>query len=88
MATAKPVIASSHGGPTELVLDGETGALVPPGDARALARAMEQFIDDPGRARRLGEEGRRRAVARYDVAQYVERVQRVYDDILSEPVTS
>ncbi len=82
MATGKPVIATRHGGPTELVLDGVTGWLVPPRDPHALARAMERVIDDPARARVMGEEGRRRAVELYDAGNYVNRIQGIYDEIL------
>jgi starch synthase len=64
------------------VLDGVTGWLVTPGDSHALAGAMERAIDDPASARRMGEEGRRRAVERYDVVRYVRRIERVYDDVL------
>jgi glycosyltransferase involved in cell wall biosynthesis len=82
MATGKPVIATRHGGPVEIVLDGVTGWLVPPRDAHALARAMQRLIDDPSAAREMGAQGRRRAVDLYDVRAYVAAIQRVYDEIL------
>ena len=50
------MVAAAHGGLTEIVRDGETGLLVPPGDAAALAAALcGALADDPGCARRLGE---------------------------------
>ncbi len=58
MAQGKPVVATAVGGTPELVLDGETGLLVPPGDVDALADALADVLDDPERARRLGEAGR------------------------------
>lgn len=63
MALGKPVVASAVGGVPELVEDGRSGLLVPPGDPDALATAIRQVIDDPALARRLGDEGRRRAAA-------------------------
>ena len=50
-----PVVGSAHGGLPELVRDGETGVLVEPGDAAALAGALRELADDRDRARRLGE---------------------------------
>jgi glycosyltransferase involved in cell wall biosynthesis len=58
-----PVVATHVGGIPEIVTDGETGLLVPPEDAQALAKALEQLLSDPDRARRLGENLRRRVVA-------------------------
>src|SRR2546429_9663742 len=55
-----PVIASRVGGIPDIVEDGVSGLLVPPGDADALAAAVRRLRDDPALARRLGEAGRRR----------------------------
>ena len=54
------VVASAHGGLPEIIRDGETGRLVPPGDAAALARAAAELLDDPGLARAAGRRGRGR----------------------------
>lgn len=56
-----PVIASRVGGMPEVVIDGETGLLVPPGDETALENAMRQLIENPEEARCLGGNGRRRS---------------------------
>ncbi|MFW5642163.1 MAG: glycosyltransferase [Roseicyclus sp.] len=66
MASGLPVVASAVDGIPELVRDGETGTLVPPGDAEALAGAILALLADPAAARRLGEAGRRRVLARHD----------------------
>jgi len=47
MGYGKPVIASSAGGIVDIVADGETGLLVPPGDAEALAQAIRRAMDNP-----------------------------------------
>jgi glycosyltransferase involved in cell wall biosynthesis len=61
MAHGKPVVASAVGGLLDLVVDGETGVLVPPGDAGALRAALERLLADAELRRRLGAAGRERA---------------------------
>jgi glycosyltransferase involved in cell wall biosynthesis len=56
-----PVVASNTGGIPSLVADGVNGLLVPPGDAHALAAALEALAGDPVLRRRLGEQARVRA---------------------------
>jgi len=65
MAHGRPVVASSVGGLRDLVVDGETGLLVPPRDPAALRRALEQLLGDADLRRRLGTAGRERARARF-----------------------
>jgi len=60
MMFGKPVIGGRAGGAREVIAEGETGLLVPPGDARALGEAMTRLASDPGAARAMGEAGRRR----------------------------
>jgi glycosyltransferase involved in cell wall biosynthesis len=60
MAQGKPVIATAVGGTPELVVDGVTGLLVPPGDADALAEALGRVLSDPELAKRMGAAGRQR----------------------------
>jgi glycosyltransferase involved in cell wall biosynthesis len=67
MAAGLPVVASDVGGVGELVDDGATGLLVPPGDPDALAAALQQVLDDAELRRRMGAAGRRRAAQRFDV---------------------
>jgi glycosyltransferase involved in cell wall biosynthesis len=61
MAAGLPVVASAVGGIPELVVDGETGFLVPPGDPEALAEALRRVVADDELRRRLGAGGRERA---------------------------
>lgn len=79
MAAGKPVVASPVGGTPELVLDGETGLHVPPGDEAALARALGRLLDDPDLARRLGRAGRERVVQRYSADTMVDRILEIYE---------
>jgi starch synthase len=78
MACETPVVASAVGGIVEVVEDGRTGVLVPPGRPDELARAMRSLLGDPARARAMGAAGRRRVEARFTWARVAERTERVY----------
>jgi glycosyltransferase involved in cell wall biosynthesis len=67
MAAELPVVASRVGGVPELVVDGENGFLVPPGDPKELAAALKQLVDDDDLRRRLGAVGRVRAETRFNL---------------------
>jgi len=67
MAAGLPVVASSVGGVPELVVEGETGLLVPPGDPGALAAAIERLLDDSALRRQLGAAGRNRVSEHFDL---------------------
>ncbi len=82
MAARLPVVATRVGGNAEVVVDGETGRLVPPGDPPALARAIAEVLDDAPRARAMGEAGRRRVEARFSVAAMVERYETIYASLV------
>ncbi len=69
MAAGLPVVASAVGGVPEIVDDGTTGVLVPPGDPAALAAAIEPLLADATLRDRLGDAGRARVRERFDLAQ-------------------
>lgn len=82
-AMALPVIASDHGGARETVIDGENGLLVPPGDAGALAGAIEMLAAAAPEARTLmGQKGRARAASVYSSAAMCDATLRVYSELL------
>lgn len=83
MAMGQPVIAFAEGGVPEIVVDGETGLLVEPGDIEGMADAVVALLHDPDRRREMGAAGRRRVEAHFDVRQTVRVVEAVYDDILA-----
>ena len=70
MAAELPVVASRVGGVGELVRDGATGTLVPPGDSAALAHALAQLAADPELRARMGAAGRRRAEEEFGLERF------------------
>ena len=81
MVSGRPVIASGTGGIPDLVIDGETGILVPPGDPVALRSAMKQLIDDPDLRDRMGEAGKTRVVA-FQSDTVIETIEHVYNRLV------
>lgn len=88
MATGLPVVATRCGGPEEIVVDGETGLLVPLNDPRAMADAIGAVVGDPDLARRMGQAGRRRAQACFGLEAYANAAQDVIRQVASRPVAS
>jgi glycosyltransferase involved in cell wall biosynthesis len=80
-AAGKPVVASGVGGLPEVVIDGETGLLVPPEDPPALASAIGRLLDDPALVRRLGETGRRRAREHFSWDSVARRIDALYSEL-------
>jgi glycosyltransferase involved in cell wall biosynthesis len=80
-----PVVASRIGGIAEGVLDGETGILVPPRDARSLADAIVELLRRPDLRRRLGEQGRAHVQRYFDWQQSLEHMAALYRDRIVAP---
>jgi glycosyltransferase involved in cell wall biosynthesis len=80
MFAGTPIVASNVGEVGHALGDGDAGVLVPPGDATALAGAVDALLSDPDRARWLGECAAARAAAEYDVAQMVGRYAHLYTE--------
>jgi glycosyltransferase involved in cell wall biosynthesis len=77
------VVAADHGGLPEIVRDGETGVLVPPGDPAALARALGALAEDPARRARLGSASAYDVRGRFSADALLEGVQELYDEVLA-----
>ncbi len=80
-AAGLPAVASDVGGLRDVVDDGVTGVLVPPGDALALADALERLLRDADLRARLGAAGQRRVAAQFGPELFVERIAGVYADL-------
>jgi len=87
MERARPVIASAVGGLPEIVADGETGLVVPSGDAEALAEAIVALAGDLARAAEMGRAGRKRALAEFPPERSAERIEELYVAALGPAVS-
>lgn len=83
MACGKPVVAADVGGTSELVLDGETGFLVSPRNASRLVSALQKTVSDPERARKMGEQGRRRILNSFSQKTMLGRVREIYAEAVN-----
>ena len=83
MERGRPVVAAEIGGLGELVVDGETGLLVPTAEAEPLARALVELARDPKRRRAMGEAARRRALEHFAERRNIERTELLYREFLN-----
>ncbi len=83
MAMAKPVVVSGTRGLDDLVRDGDTGLVVPPGDAAAMHRAVRRLLEDPRLRRRLGIRARAFAVAEAGLDRFGSRVAAQLGDLMA-----
>lgn len=74
MLARSPVVATHAGGAVEIIDDGVSGILVPPGDSKALAEALKDLLDNPDKARNLGEAGYASAVERFSLQTMLDGV--------------
>jgi glycosyltransferase involved in cell wall biosynthesis len=81
MAQGTPCIATDRGGPVEIIVHDETGILIPPGDADALADAIEALWRDPARRTEMGERAASSVRSRFPASVAVEQLARVYDEL-------
>jgi len=88
MERSRPVIAAAIGGLGELVRDGETGLLIPAGEAEPLRDAIVRVAGDLELARQMGAEGRRRALSRFLQVFCTERTELLYEGALERTIAS
>jgi len=84
MASGLPVIATAVGGTPEVVIDYESGILVPSGDVSALADALIVLIDNPDLRTRMGETALQRIIQNFSVDQAVDKLSNMYDRLLAD----
>ncbi len=78
MVAGLPIVATRVGGVPEEIEDGRSGIVVPPRDARALAKALERVIEDPALAGKLGDLARARVAEHFSLKRMVAETERVY----------
>ena len=84
MNYALPAVVTKVGGNPEVVVDGETGFLVPPQDPAAFSEKVIELIKDESRAVRFGEAGRKRVAAEFSLPLVVNKYQALYDEVLDK----
>lgn len=82
MLASKPVVASNHGGPTEIVLDNETGFLFEPNNEDSLAMALEKLIYNPELRKTFGAKGNQRAKAVFSLDSHVQHFEKIFEALL------
>lgn len=85
MAFGLPVVATNAGGLPEVVVDGETGILAPPKDAKALADALVRLLKDPALRERMGKAGRERSLSEFTSAKVACQTLSLYQNVLQRP---
>lgn len=78
MAASKPVVATNGGGVPEIVVDGQTGILVPMGDTHAMADAIAALLQNRERAAEMGRQGRTRVSEHFTIEQTVRKLEAIY----------
>jgi len=84
MASGLPVVATRVGGNPELVVEGETGMLVPPSDPAAMANAIRTYLNHPELLKAHGQAGRKRVEQEFSMEKMVNGYMEVYDKVLSQ----
>ena len=88
MALGVPVIASAAGGNPELVVDGESGILVPPREPAAMAAAVGRLLTDPALAARLARGGLERVESGFSSQVRLDRIEALYERLIAERATA
>ena len=81
MQMARPVVATRTGGTAEVLVDGETGVLVPADDHHSMAAAIAALLDNPELARQMGQAGRRRAATKFSFDAYYRAFEHLYFEV-------
>ncbi|HKM56426.1 MAG TPA: glycosyltransferase family 4 protein, partial [Isosphaeraceae bacterium] len=81
MLFRKPVVATAASGTTEVVLDGQTGVLVPIGNPPLLARAIRDVVRDGALAQRLGQAGREHVLTHFATQTMIDHFTALYEEL-------
>jgi len=84
MAAGLPVVGTTIEGLSEVIEDGVTGYLVPPGDSKALAQNLIALLNDPAKCQRMGQAGYERVKEHFSMEQFRESMIAVYDQFAAK----
>ncbi|MFA5143020.1 MAG: glycosyltransferase [Candidatus Omnitrophota bacterium] len=84
MAARKPVVATNVGGNPEVVVDGDTGILVPPKDPQKMAEAIIKLIQNSDLAKKMGQAGRKRMEEKFSLNRMVNEYELIYEECLAK----
>jgi glycosyltransferase involved in cell wall biosynthesis len=84
MALARPIVASAVGGIPEMLVDGESGRLVPPDDPAALAAAVIELLQDDARRRHIGDAALARLTETFALEKFAATMFGAFDDALGD----
>lgn len=87
MLAGKPVVASNHGGPTEIVVNEKTGYLVEPNNDKLFFDAIQKLIENPNLRIEFGESGYQRAIQHFSVERYVNGFEELFSTLISHKKT-
>ncbi|EJO08408.1 glycosyltransferase family 4 protein [Oenococcus oeni] len=82
MANCKPIISYNHGGPSELIVDGETGYLVNANEISSLSLAFKKMLDDKNIVVKFGKKGKQRVILHFSEKIFINRFSLFYENIL------
>ena len=83
MVFGKPVIATAHGGPVEIIEDGVSGFLVPPNDPSALAEKIEYLIENQNLLKKINEQAQNRVREYFGIKTNIKKLELIYRDLIS-----
>lgn len=86
MLMERPVIASDSGGPAEIIVDGQTGWLVAPGDPGALAQRVLELLMEPSLGLAAGQAGRRSVLQRFSMERMIDELEASYAQVLGTTI--
>lgn len=84
MAAKKPVITTSVGGNSEIVVDGQTGTLIPPQDPDKLAEAIKYHLNHPEISKQMGTNGYERVKQYFSLSEMLDKVMDIYKELLTQ----
>ncbi len=84
MAMEKPVVAFAHGALPEIVVNGETGLLLPPGDEEGMARSIFFLLNNPNEIRTMGQKGRARVIELFTIQQTVANLAAILSQLVGK----